>query len=60
MAHPIIKKYISMSRDDFFDEVSPEDIKENERWFFMNCAVIERHEIRKVKMALALEKERDQ
>ena len=57
--HPMIKKYITLSRDDFFEEFSFEEIGENERWFFVNCAKIEHAEIRKVKNNLAEELNRN-
>lgn len=53
--HPMIKKYITLSRDEFFEEFSFEDISENERWFFVNCGQIEHAESRKVKNNLAAE-----
>ena len=50
--HPIVKKYLTLTRDEFFEQVSDAEIKEHERWFFVNCGQIEHHEVRKVKDAL--------
>ena len=56
--HPIVKKYLNLPRDEFFDQTSKDELAKNERWFYINCGLIEHHEIRKVKDNLAAELKR--